>query len=437
MPLAEPLPPGSPLQRERVAAHAQAAIASMGQHGVPPCPAFFTVWYSYHAGDNTMVRRVIDTYLSNGRAITPALLLEIHARFFDTQREARALSRTTERLVLATEQVTELVKDSGGQTARYGSVLGRFSEDLGQTGTDLTGALDRIIADTQTMVEHSARLGMRLEVSAQVIATLRNQLDDALREARTDALTGLPNRRAVEAAAQRLAEETQARGQPLAVIMLDIDRFKRINDRWGHPVGDAVLRRVAATLQDRLDPGAFCGRFGGEEFVVLLPRQGAPAAGATAEVLRQAVAAQTFSIRDTGRQLGTITLSAGGDAWSGRSLVTAAGPGRCRTLSGEAGRPEPDPVGRPALTVGCPRRQDQRRRSSRSKSAATIPAASAVRGSRGMAESRSRVTTGPAVKAGPDSAASALARLPARSARAARRSAVTTTCGSAAGAMPR
>ena len=311
MPLAEIKAPDAEPRHEQVVAHAYAAIASMAKHAVPPSPPCFTVWYSYHAGDYAMVRRVLDTYLSNGRPITEALLQEIYARFFDTHRETTALTLTTDRLREATEQVAVLLKDSGGQTARYGTALGQFTDDIGRNGADLQGALGRIVADTQDMAERTARLGERLEVSARIIAELRDQLEEALREARTDALTGLPNRRAVEAMAQHLVATTRETGLPLALGILDIDRFKSINDAWGHPVGDAVLRRVAGTLRDNLLPEAFCGRFGGEEFIILLPGYELQAAAQRVERLRQAVEAQSFSLRNGGQTLGVITLSAG------------------------------------------------------------------------------------------------------------------------------
>lgn len=323
MPLAETEVPGGEPRREQVVAHAYAAIASMAKHAVPPSPPCFTVWYNYHAGDNTMVRRVLDTYLSNGRPITDALLHEIHARFFDTHREATALTHTTDRLREATGQVAGLIKDSGGQTARYGTALGQFSDDIGRNGADLQDALDRIVADTQDMAERTARLIERLEVSGRIIIELRDQLEEALREARTDVLTGLPNRRAVEAMAPHLMETTRQKSRPLALGILDIDRFKSINDSWGHPVGDAVLRRVAGTLRDSLLADAFCGRFGGEEFVVLLQGYDLQAAGQLVERLRQTVEAQSFSLRNGGQMLGAITISAGvavqgwNETWSG------------------------------------------------------------------------------------------------------------------------
>ena len=165
--------------------------------------------------------------------------------------------------------------------------------------------------------------GVELESSAHTIAELRNQLEEALREARTDVLTGLPNRRAAESMAQHLMGTAGETGLPLALGMLDIDRFKSINDSWGHPVGDAVLRRVAATLRSIVPPDAFCGRFGGEEFMILLPGYDLQAACLLAERLRQAVEAQSFSLRDGGQTLGVVTLSVGvavqghDESWSG------------------------------------------------------------------------------------------------------------------------
>ncbi|MDB5372595.1 MAG: hypothetical protein JWP04_1237 [Belnapia sp.] len=303
-------------QHGHVLTHAYAAAGSMVRHGVSPTPPCFAVWYSYHSGDNAMVRRVLDTYLSNGRPITDALLLEVHARFLDTLSEGTALNRTTDRLRETTGQVAAMLQESGNHTARYGTALDQFSRDMlaqhpGPLDRRLAAALPRIIADTQEMLERSTRLGKRLEASAQVIVDLQDRLEAALRESRTDLLTGLPNRRGIEATASNLANESQASGRPLALALFDIDHFKAVNDTWGHPVGDAVLRRVANTLQRGLKVEGFCGRLGGEEFSLLLPGLGLATALEVADGLRQAVQSQQLSMRETGLQLAPVTVSAG------------------------------------------------------------------------------------------------------------------------------
>lgn len=306
---------GAP-RHDQVLTHAYAAAGSMIRHAVSPTPGCFAIWYSYHAGDHAMVRRVLDTYLSNGRPITDALLREIHARFFDTLGEATALNLTTDRLRETTGQVAAMLQESGDHTARYGSALDQFSRDLTirsppVPGPELASALRRIIIDTSDMLQRSTKLGERLEASARLIADLQDRLEEALRESRTDLLTGLPNRRAIEATAANLAGECRATGRPLALVLMDIDHFKAINDTWGHPVGDAVLRRVATTLREGLKVEGFCGRFGGEEFALLLPGQGLATGLVVADDLRQAVAAQQLSVRESGRLIGTVTISAG------------------------------------------------------------------------------------------------------------------------------
>jgi diguanylate cyclase (GGDEF)-like protein len=105
-----------------------------------------------------------------------------------------------------------------------------------------------------------------------------------------DALTGLLNRRAFDRRFERETARAERYGRPISVIAIDIDHFKLINDRFGHEAGDAVLRRVAQTLQATVRNSDVAARVGGEEFVVLLPETGLHAAGEAAERLRAAVA---------------------------------------------------------------------------------------------------------------------------------------------------
>jgi diguanylate cyclase (GGDEF)-like protein len=109
-------------------------------------------------------------------------------------------------------------------------------------------------------------------------------------QALTDELTGALNRRALRQQAPELVTRAQASGRTLAVLLLDIDHFKRINDTHGHGVGDEVLREVVTVLRSQLRPEALVTRFGGEEFALVVPVRDAEGAQRVAERLRAAVA---------------------------------------------------------------------------------------------------------------------------------------------------
>ncbi len=119
-------------------------------------------------------------------------------------------------------------------------------------------------------------------------ATLLAQLEQ---QSLTDPLTGLPNRRAFELEATRVMANARREGWPVAIGIADIDWFKRINDTYGHPVGDVVLRTVAHLLQTQMRGGDLCGRLGGEEFGLLLPHADERQAMVIAERIRVALAA--------------------------------------------------------------------------------------------------------------------------------------------------
>jgi diguanylate cyclase (GGDEF)-like protein len=172
-------------------------------------------------------------------------------------------------------------------------------------------------------------------------ARLASMQNDLIRLATTDPLTGVLNRRAFFERAEEVIAWTKAGGR-LAAIMFDIDHFKQINDTCGHAVGDDAIRGVA---QEAEKEGAILGRLGGEEFAILLRGQGLAAAAATAEGLRQRMAALSFAT-DAGPM--SLTCSFGVSEWEGGdaidlllrradiALYAAKGRGRNRVVVADA-----------------------------------------------------------------------------------------------------
>jgi diguanylate cyclase len=176
--------------------------------------------------------------------------------------------------------------------------------------------LDGLRQQMRVLVAGSQTLSSQLAQSQERIFLLESFLSDATRDASTDALTGLSNRRAFDAALRHAAGDAMNSGATLAFVLLDIDHFKMVNDHWGHPAGDEVLRQVAATLTRTVRGGDLVARYGGEEFAVILPRTGRRGALAVAENVREAVAAQPFCVStahgsDADMDCFSVTVSAG------------------------------------------------------------------------------------------------------------------------------
>ncbi len=172
--------------------------------------------------------------------------------------------------------------------------------DLGQPGDGSSRELIRgdgtrvPILKTATQVVINGR--NHLVESFLDISEMKRLEEELRRLATTDALTGIANRRHFFELAEKELARAQRYGRAPALIMFDIDHFKKINDRLGHPAGDAVLRHIARTVQGELRTSDVFGRIGGEEFAVLLPESDPDQAAQTAERLRQAVAALRVKI---------------------------------------------------------------------------------------------------------------------------------------------
>jgi len=156
-------------------------------------------------------------------------------------------------------------------------------------------------------------LGSR-EALALAHAELEKRADQLARAASTDPLTGVPNRRDFTARLQTYWEDARRRGSELSLVLVDIDHFKRVNDVFGHAVGDAALCAMADVLQSILRSGTLLARWGGEEFAILLPGADATAAAGLGERLRKVVA-------DIDREdLPAMTISVGVASLAGRDL---------------------------------------------------------------------------------------------------------------------
>jgi diguanylate cyclase (GGDEF)-like protein len=164
---------------------------------------------------------------------------------------------------------------------------------------DLVDGMDAGADDYLTKPFRAHELRVRLRDGRRILELQEQLLEarEALREQATrDGLTGLFNRVAIFQALHQELKRAARDRSPLAVLMVDVDFFKRINDSWGHSAGDTVLREAARRMQSAVRAYDIVGRYGGEEFLVLLPGCDLAAGSSGAERIREALAAHPFEI---------------------------------------------------------------------------------------------------------------------------------------------
>ena len=215
------------------------------------------------------------------------------------------------------------------------STTGKFVQLMAGKLYEHVAKLEKLNAELdQRVAERTADL-LVANVALEDEVAKRRQAEEALQQANAhfaelavrDALTGLYNRRHFEESLERETHRAQRSGNPLGIVVIDVDHFKRCNDSFGHDAGDAVLKAVAATMQSLLRAEDILCRFGGEEFVLVMADAPIEIARGRAELIRESIG--KLAIEHEGRRIGPLSVSAGvamfpEDGASGQAVVRAA-----------------------------------------------------------------------------------------------------------------
>ncbi|MEM9827454.1 MAG: GGDEF domain-containing protein [Planctomycetota bacterium] len=172
------------------------------------------------------------------------------------------------------ERMLEFLGQLSDWTNRYSGDVSDFQDQLVDMDRSLSAAgttgENRFLLLLRQVMHSNTKLQERLEIAEDQLEQQTSQIESYLSEARTDGLTGLANRRALDQKLDELFVQYRNGGRSFVVCLIDIDHFKRINDKFGHPAGDQVLREVAEILVRTSDDADLVARFGGEEFAIVM-----------------------------------------------------------------------------------------------------------------------------------------------------------------------
>jgi diguanylate cyclase len=301
------------LRSERELALAKTALALMGECDVAPTPDNYELFYTYSAGENPAIARIIGDMMAARRPFTATILQELRERAFSRDKTERAVESIGETVAASLNETIAKLEAASRNATDYGNTLSAARGELGgkQSQESLRALVGSLVSATKDMETRTRTLEQELQQSSLQVGELRTQLDNVRKESLTDPLTGIANRKAFDTELQTAMAEARQQGEPLALFMCDIDKFKTFNDTWGHQTGDHVLKLVAACLSENTKGRDTAARYGGEEFAVIVRRAGVADAVRLAEQIRASVQGKKLIKKSTGDILGSITISIG------------------------------------------------------------------------------------------------------------------------------
>jgi diguanylate cyclase len=276
-------------------------------------PRNYEIWYIYATGYNPALNQVINESLERNGKLTDVELDQIYDTYLSQGRTTDRIDKIGARVVSEIDDVMKLIADALGSTANFDDNLKGATQKLSVANDreQVKAIVERLVTSTRDMQAANKALEDRLTTSKQEISNLQNNLDAIRTESLTDPLTGLGNRKHFDRSVDESVRRAVATGQPLSLLMMDIDHFKSFNDNYGHLTGDQVLRLVGMSLKQSIKGQDFTARYGGEEFAVVLPNTPLRQAIIVADNIRRMVMSKELKKKSSGEILGRVTLSAG------------------------------------------------------------------------------------------------------------------------------
>ena len=286
-------------------------IPLMLKHNISAIPTNYALWYTYVANESAELKASLDDVLANNVQLSEAKTKDLYRTYLAETEEVSAweLRQSLEAMLL---ELSQSLKDTQSETTSFKSIMDNCVDDLvkvereGLSIDEVMALVRNLVKDTQNIRRSTISFNAALTEAQSEIETLRAQLEQSQHEALFDSLTGLCNRLYFD---EELA--TQSLKPNLFLLLVDLDHFKKVNDTYGHVMGDLVLKATARKLQATCRDGAQAFRFGGEEFAVIIPNSSFARARGIAESMRKAVEKIRVKDKRSGEILGDIAASIG------------------------------------------------------------------------------------------------------------------------------
>lgn len=292
----------------------EVALGALKQIGLSASPQNYELWYAHVEGRAPSLSRDIQKSLDPEGKLDQEAADALYKKHIQHGDLTRSVIDLVAKFQTEVTDLYDVIDKTGEATNGHSETLSGLSDQLRQSTEEFpaVGALlEGVMSVAKEMRAQNGQLEMRLAESTTEINALQRNLESIEAEALKDSLTGVGNRTAVDRFLEEQMASAVAQDKELALILSDVDHFKKFNDTWGHTTGDQVLRLVAEVMNANVKGQDFLARYGGEEFIIALPGTSVKNAKMLADRIRTAIQSRRLKKRRTNEDLGVITVSMG------------------------------------------------------------------------------------------------------------------------------
>ncbi|MEO1136075.1 MAG: diguanylate cyclase, partial [Pseudomonadota bacterium] len=253
---------------------ASLALEALKEAGLAASPRNYELWYAFVEGKNPALSANISKAMDANGKVSQEKADALYKKLIQQADISNDVIELVARFQTEVTDLYDLVERTGESAQGHSEKLTGFSDQLRDSTEQypaVRALLEGVLSVAKTMREENQHLEGRLAASSEEVATLQRDVESIQREAMQDALTGVANRATFDRSLDKHMSEASSSNEPLALVLCDIDHFKKFNDTWGHQTGDQVLRLVAEVMKANVKGMDVLARYGGEEFAIVLP----------------------------------------------------------------------------------------------------------------------------------------------------------------------
>jgi diguanylate cyclase len=302
------------IDKDTVMAVAKKALLAMSQREITLYPENYWVWFDYNIGANKELESDINRIIQEGGCFSDEINDGIYLKHFGSSEPGlKAVEDAQKEIRKILKDVLDEILHTQNFTSDYRDKLNGFTTEL-KEAKDLE-EIHRIVSNlmrvTVEVIQASEQLKEHLTETTSKSENLQKELEKAQHEILIDPLTALFNRKAFDRKISAYMTAFQESGNDFALVLIDIDFFKRFNDQYGHLLGDQVLKFMGTLLSKEMKGKDFVARYGGEEFIILMEGTSLENAVIVADKIRKSLEGVQLKYVKTGQTLGKISISAG------------------------------------------------------------------------------------------------------------------------------